>query len=660
MQSKQWIERMPESLKQHYASEAVYQTKVEQGFELEACLTSPQILKSTYEKLDKLEKRLLRMLVLQIGYVPFSWSQLEQSGKSQFLGSELKLGLIRLRQKGIVFTLRKTWGEHIYFIPKDLFAIWQQMVMPALTDHVTTTVIDAAAVEPLDDPKRGMSSHIFQLMTYIAKNGLKLTQKGLLHKRDILKLEALLDVQAKDFQHLDLTYNGQQLLSPALAIIYDTALRLELIKQEAVQVSMNIEQLSWWLAQDEHNMQQQLYDMWVQQQAPREIWLQHASSAMELLPRGQWISVEQLLIFLSKQGLDLSATSLETMQRLFDDQWLKPLSGLGWIERGTYNNQLTMRWNEEIVGEDSFYIQPDFEIIVPPSVPYTLQWELACMAEFLQADRITRYRVTKQSIQAACEQGRTSESIINFLQKHAKFELPDHVKRSVEQWVDDYGKVFVSEILLLRCKDQSTAQQIKNHPQCASYIRTFIGEKEFLVESRNQQALLEQLEQAGFTPRKQLEGVGQAMQYPMFDESIPSSPQLNHSIDRNESKGVLYSSHSLQYYDWEHKLPQLEDVYPNLKELPPMWLSECRVYHTSTRKEMIERAIELQVYVKLKRSGVEQYFIPSLIQALNQQSWKVRGKLLTASVSQSDEISLSPDDWQEMQLILPGINDILD
>lgn len=57
-------------------------------------------------------------------------------------------------------------------------------------------------------------------------------------------------------------------------------------------------------------------------------------------------------------------------------------------------------------------------------------------------------------------------------------------------------------------------------------------------------------------------------------------------------KGLIYSRHSTQYFEMERRLPELYELYPDLNSIPPMWLKDYRSYHPSTRKEMVEKAIE--------------------------------------------------------------------
>ena len=43
-------------------------------------------------------------------------------------GVNYRLGLLRLLQSGLVFAVRKGWGEKLYFIPTDTFMPWYRII----------------------------------------------------------------------------------------------------------------------------------------------------------------------------------------------------------------------------------------------------------------------------------------------------------------------------------------------------------------------------------------------------------------------------------------------------------------------------------------------------------------------------------------------------
>ena len=91
-------------------------------------------------------------------------------------------------------------------------------------------------------------------------------------------------------------------------------------------------------------------------------------------------------------------------------------------------------------------------------------------------------------------------------------------------------------------------------------------------------------------------------------------------------------------------------VYPNKKAVPKIWMQEKRAYHSSTKKEIIHQALSWHAYIKLWKNGEAIKVFPTSVKEKD-QAWYFIGQL------QDKEIHFTPDQWQEMQLILPTIND---
>lgn len=614
----------------------------------------------TYQALLPLERKVLKLIIDKVGYKPFNLGQLEQNINSTIVGAELKLGLLHLRQKGIVFTLRKTWGEHVYMIPRDTFASWYRLFMEDSFNFNSLAKTDKE-IELIHDSRSSMAHDVFYLLIYIAKNGLPITQKGTISKRHLQKIITKINVRDEDLQGMSLQYAGQELYPPSFAVIYDAALRLRLLQQEVERVVLHESFVPRWLKNSAEQMQESLYQMWTQLHIPSLTGVQHFTLILEQMPRGQWFLLDPILNYLVEDGM-IPKDSRQDFLITLEEEWLNPLSGLGWIEKGkTKTHQVALRWTASQEGGDQqFYIQPDFEILVPFTVPFKVLWELDCIAEHKQSDRVSRYLISKDSIQYAHEQGRSVKEIIQFLKQHSKYGIPENVELMVEQWGSQFGQVGISEVLLLSCRDQETAQSIVNHPLCSPYI-TPIGKKDFIIAREHSSELLKNLDKYGFSPMKSIQtSENECVMYPKLGTN--TEILVNHSdevgstevteLANNKSQGLIYAKYAVNYYEWETKEPKLEEVYPRLEDVPAIWLNEYRDYHKSTRKELVEKAIEWKVYLKLNKQGETVQFTPMLLREYTNQQWKVQGMEL------SQEVWLSPEHWKEMQLILPGINDI--
>jgi hypothetical protein len=134
---------------------------------------------------------------------------------------------------------------------------------------------------------------------------------------------------------------------------------------------------------------------------------------------------------------------------------------------------------------------------------------------------------------------------------------------------------------------------------------------------------------------------------------ITIQPQKNASIVTDGMDST--SAHNIHFtnpFELAAGIPSRNDVYPSWQMFPPLWWKECRVYHTSTRKEIVQLAIEWKAVLKLCNEYNEWTMIPKQVQE-HDKGWNLMGWV------QSDFVTYSQDQWQSMQLILPGFDDLL-
>lgn len=660
MNCADYIERMPEFLLREMENSELYAPRIKEGFSLHETLTSPEMLAYIYGKMVSIEKRVLELAIMQMGCNPFDWSLLEKRAARTFSGAELRAGLIRLRQKGIVFTLRKSWGELIYVIPGDTFSLWQTLLMQPPLEYAEAYT---AGVELTHPAKRGLAHDLFHFLAYIAKNGLPFTQKGTIHKRHLQKLQEDLAMESGDFEGLDLRYSGHDTLPASLAVIVDIALRLGLIDPNLEGMKLNPDRISRWLQQRPQVVHRTLYKLWFQIHTPSAVWMQHAAAWMERFPAGQWFDLWPVLQYLCTVNTG-AAEEQDMVSDWLMREWLVPLAACGWIELGlaceNSSSSCIFRWVIDVtssdhnldLGEETFFVQPDFEIIVPPHVGFAVRWELECMADHRQTNQVSRYQISQESFLNGLEQGRSPSEAISFLQRHAKYGLPENVSAMLQQWGAQYGKVHFEEVMLLRCRDEGTAREIASHPQLSMPITASLGNTDFIVRSDDIHELMTLLEKFGYFPKKHMESPGTTSLFPHLIPLEELISQAGAGKDKRSppSSGFVYSRFSAHVYEMETKLPKLEEIYPNLHEVPSIWHKDYRSYHASTRREIIQQAIEWKTCLKLNKAGIEIRFNPLEVQE-NNSFWNVIGW------ESSGEVILSPEDWEEMQLILPGIND---
>jgi hypothetical protein len=114
---------------------------------------------------------------------------------------------------------------------------------------------------------------------------------------------------------------------------------------------------------------------------------------------------------------------------------------------------------------------------------------------------------------------------------------------------------------------------------------------------------------------------------------------------------AIGSIHDASSFELAVDIPSRDEVYPGWQTVPPLWWKECRVYHTSTQKEIAELAIKWKAILRLCMGNTTWTIIPMQVQD-HESGWNLLGW------NQSDLVSFTQDQWQAMQLILPGFDDL--
>jgi hypothetical protein len=657
------LSRLPDQVRSRMERETIYAPWLQRGGDLEALLTDSAVMETVWNRLFPAEKGVLQLIVKHFGCEPFDAIGLERAAAGLLAGAEAKAGLTSLLQKGIVFAFRKSWGEHVYVMPDDGLRLWQQMLFPPLEDQPT----DDPCIQVTLSAGTSLAQELFYLLVQSAQQGLKLTKGGTLHKKQLQKLADMLRLQEAWLSGASLKYAFSDMYPLPLAIGLDLLLRLQLAEQRQDEIVLDEAACSRWLHLSPEEQDAILYACWKSLTRPSEAALQHGVILMERQPAQAWISWKSMEQWLARCGI-----AREQLRETWERSWALPLIAFGWLEQGVdAAGECYYRWLRNPAGKSdtpaeeegpALIVQPDFDLLVPPDVPQSVVWELCSFADSVVRDRLSVFKLSKESLRRGLECGRTCDEMLDFLERHAMYGVPENVRLTLIQWTKPYGKVRYEQVILLRCADPETAESLQRLTSVAGKLEERIGEKDFLIRPESVRALTEALEKAGWMP-------GKVSGLPGTEPEGRNYPRLAAADDKGKmtlpwiagDKGLIYSRHSTQYFEMERRLPELYELYPDLNSIPPMWLKDYRSYHPSTRKEMVEKAIEWKTMLQLRRNGTDYRVAPRKLQE-TRGTWCMTGRERPVGQQQAEELPLEEvqwlaEDWQEMKLILPGVND---
>ncbi|MFW9335475.1 helicase-associated domain-containing protein [Paenibacillus polymyxa] len=612
-------------------------------------------------------------------------------------GVETKLALHGLRTRGWLEAVTKSWGERILYIPIDRLPALYDMLLKQTpmngihTDHPIT----------VHEAMTGLESELLHVLSRIAIQGVPLTAKGTIHKRSLQKLNELTPFRPEDLEGLGLHYAHAELYPVQTVVMIDLLLSLGLLVKETVSFRIQEAELATWIRLSAGQMRKHIFATLMERYGKAEAPIQHfrymLCAVSQYVGTDGWVSIQCLLQWMLQVGLmpqnrlkgndstngtlidivptiaNLEGPAEETVSDcnfngpFMEDikGWLKALTAFGMGDWGqTTSGELCFRWNVSVTDllrpyhdedihqeQGAFYVQPDFEILVPPDVAYDVRWRLECCCERVTGDRMVVYRITRESITEAIELGMESKAIPALLDKYSRTGVPEHVRLAVEQWAGDVGRTAFATVTLLRCGTQEDADMVARHPALEGLLER-LGDKDFIIPVRSADKIRKALATIGLSPRLEPKGADEpAHHYPLLTEI--ENLEAGRSLFSQEGRaGLVYTGRTLHFYEQEHTLPDPSDYFPERSTVPSSWTKEWRSYHTSTSRQLMEQAIRWQAAVGLRISGKEVKWIPESV--VSGDPWSVTGWYASGMDEETpSRATLQPRDWSDMRLLVP-------
>jgi hypothetical protein len=562
------VEQIPQQLREVIIKHEPISSLLQEGNPLSQVMLSEGTYKRFYKAMKHWEKQTIKLIVCHFAARSFDLlSLLAAAYGSEISGAEVKAGLASLQRKGIIYAMRKHWGECKYCLPTDMLLIWHNIVMDPsvpwkeLEDHEVLSVMEAPS---------NVIVNLMLLLNYIEFHEVDLTKKGEIPKRHIHKIVQHLQWN-EDFLCIWKPKPEYMVLYPVqLALALELADQLNLIQWSLSKLSLCSFNLNQWLQLSKNEMTNRIYAIFRDVFVPSSAADEHFLAKLTALSSHKWYLLEDFTTWLQEYDIII----------MFSD-WMIVLEAFSWIEQGMdqqgraiFSSKLKQENSlDDVVQLGRFYVQPDYEILVPPNVSFAVRWELSYMADHIRTDQVGVYRLNEQSLQRALWNGRSLEQCLHFLSEHGFYSIPDSIQSALEQWA--------------------------RSPQSSSLISRKITSFE-------------------------LEEV---------------TPTVNRSILDPAP------------YELVNDIPTRDEIYPGWQTIPPKWWKECRVYHSSTQKEIAHLAIEWKAVLKLGNETETWVVIPKQIHDC-ESGWNLHGWM------QSTLVSFSVDQWQAIQLILPGFDEL--
>lgn len=88
-----------------------------------------------------------------------------------------------------------------------------------------------------------------------------------------------------------------------------------------------------------------------------------------------------------------------------------------------------------------FIIQPNFEILSPPDLPYGCYITLCSLTDLESIDVMSRFRITREAFQKAMNRGTSGSSIREFFLENSTTDIPEIVEALIQECEAKYGEI---------------------------------------------------------------------------------------------------------------------------------------------------------------------------------------------------------------------------
>ncbi|CAM4253706.1 helicase-associated domain-containing protein [Paenibacillus tarimensis] len=646
MNTRQVYSRLPEEARARLARQPLWRGGPDPGG------ISRDRIREVRGELTAPVQDILAFIVRSCGPRPFSEEKLTQqfaaaAGRSV---CESRLACDELRREGILFTVRKSWGECLHFIPADAYSAWNRELAPVVPQPCKET----AGIRVTSPYKPRLSLQLLGMMAELAKQGIPITAKGLIAKKAAAAASSRLAYTEADLAVFRSANTDSSHYAVSFAVGLDAVVRTGLLELGGTSASWKEPELAEWLALPDGQRECRLLDWTEERFAAYDERFACSASLLRGLRAGSWYSRHELEQWVKAAG---GAACGEWLT-----DWLDLMAAFGWLQTGRSGKGVELvRWIIYPLAEEiptphpaagSVLVLTGGELAVPHDTDYRSRWEIELMAEPERDGPMTIYKYSQATISRAADNGRTFEQLIDRLAAASGSPLPEHAFQLLEEWGRAAGRVRFADVTIMSCQDEPAADRAAADPSVARLLIRRLGKLDFLIERSNIPLLRKHLSAAGLEPSR-LMGGDTHCPYPLSafgtgGELLQGAAE-NAFTDYRDSAGLLQHPCPLYLYALEPVPTDKEKRLPGTADIPAAWLQAMRDYHPSTRKEILKRAIELGVLVKLDRHGSVIDFIPRRLEEEG-GNWFVAGQL---SGEGDSSLRLTPDMWSRMQLAIP-------
>ncbi|MFV9510210.1 helicase-associated domain-containing protein [Tepidibacillus sp. LV47] len=454
-------------------------------------------LKQLYQGLSLEEKEVIDFFIIHRPNQMFSYRSLNQKFDS-IHRDRFEKGIHQLMAKGLLFQLKRNYGDIGFTIPHDLFQLFHQIIFAKRLNPLSKKV---QFIEHLQEQGKNIDEEFYQFLSglyfLLSPEG----EIGKLNKQQLNKLLKRIQLEESKLEYFPIHYEIEGLTKTISLLIY-LAKGLGLIQFKQNQFSINSKKIHDWLQLSPFTRHELIEGMIRFSFQSSDLLINHFFHRLFSLSKGKWFHAHQLIEELSNQ---LHRSIDESFYYRIEQEVLKPMEELGFLTyTGDWRKELFLKMKEQVNEEiEQFYVQPNFEVLVPSHLAYSLRLELEHFADLERRDQLCLYKITKASLIKGLEMGKSIEEILDFLERYSAIPIHQNMKTILIDWAKGYGAIQFYDVRILKCENKEIASHLKQELQ--DWIIDEITPLHFIVKKEKHfEQAIKQLKDLGYIPTKRI------------------------------------------------------------------------------------------------------------------------------------------------------------
>ena len=364
-------------------------------------------LKDSVARLNSYERLVLMILAFSCGEtgVPFHLFNRKVNQMSRGWSSRGTEILHALAESGFIFTFAASGMQYHYIVPADLCLLLQEIFAKDMS---------ATLKQPKETPKNvrndgfALVRDTFTFLCFASQYGIRQTQQGSIYKHTQKYL-------LKRFEVSNDTPKVYDRINPAvenpdrLALIFQFCLYQKLIRRQDSDLVCS-EIGKEWIKKTDSEKLLDIYSHWLEHSVyrkPHQYQLHNPLCAFS--PPKKWILLSSIQEQISKFAV--GATWMQTLYSQLERSLVNHLTYMGGTDIWPIvGDDVAIRVTdigrrlfygkpiESYEFESSFIVQPNHEVLASSYLAPELRWKLNHIAELHQADQMSTYKLSAESI----------------------------------------------------------------------------------------------------------------------------------------------------------------------------------------------------------------------------------------------------------------------